>query len=148
MAYVTAWLVPQRIIMTYSYGVTTAADVQENMHIMAPMVEEGIPFIHYITDGTDVTRNDLSLKDLKGIFGSMEKSPTMGWTCSINPNGMQRFLSAVIFQFAGMRGRSFASVDDSLKFLAEGDETLPSYEELAETYAAWRQSLVLEPEMS
>lgn len=146
MPYITEWLVPNRVIISHNYGITTAAEAKENLEAMAPMVEEGIPFIHYITDGTDVIRSDFSLKDLKSIFGNMEKNTDMGWTCSINPSGIQRFFSALIFQFAGMRGRSFTSIDEALRFLADGDDTLPSYEELAELYRTWKESLVLEPE--
>lgn len=141
MAYITKWLIPYRVLFTYHYGVSTAAEVRQNMEEMADYVNEGIPFIHYIVDGTDVTKNDFSMNDLKSIFSASPSDGRMGWTCSVTPSTLQRFFSAVIFKFAGARGRSCSTVEDALKFLAESDNTIPSYEEMVKAYHDLKVSL-------
>jgi hypothetical protein len=124
MASQIRWLVDKRIIYMSTSGTVTMDDVRScNLAIME-MLEVGTPFIHVISDSTDMQKNEIGLGDLVTMIKTVPSSPKMGWSIYVSKNKLDRFFASVTMQLSKTRNREFDSVEKALAFLMENDDTL------------------------
>lgn len=128
MPYEVSWLVEKRIIYFHTSGIATIDDVKAGNKKVMAMLEEGIPFVHLITDSTDVEKVQLGLNDLASVFRDMPASPKMGWSIYISPKMLDRFFASVTTQLTKSRHREFTTLEDAIAFLRSVDDTLPEIE--------------------
>lgn len=128
MPYEVRWLVDKRIIYFHTSGIATIDDVKAGNKKVMVMLDEGIPFVHLITDSTDVEKVQLGLNDLASVFRDMPASPKLGWSIYVSPKMLDRFFASVTTQLTKSRHREFNSLADALAFLKSVDDTLPEIE--------------------
>jgi hypothetical protein len=132
------------VIFSHSYGTFTIDDIREVAQDVENRVAVGTPFMHTILDNTHVERMDFGINDLKAlIFHELKSSPDVAWSLQITPSKIDRFFASVASQFTNLRNRQFDTVEDALAFLAENDDTLPSYDEMLAAYHALKSELAL-----
>lgn len=124
------WLVENRIILAHfsedinGEQLRTYLDVSFEMRDTANEIQgEFGDFVHTITDGTEITKQAVDLGTIQQIMQSL-RSQKVGWSLYVSPKGMDRFLSSLAHQFAGIRFQSFATMDEAIQFLRENDESL------------------------
>jgi hypothetical protein len=128
MPYEVTWLVDKRIIYFHTSGIATIDDVKAGNKKVMVMLDEGIPFVHLITDSTDVEKVQLGLNDLASVFRDMPASPKLGWSIYISPKMLDRFFASVTTQLTKSRHREFNTLADAIAFLQSVDDTLPKIE--------------------
>jgi hypothetical protein len=125
MPYQVSWLVDKRIIYFQTSGVVSIDEVKAaNKQIMV-MLGEGTPFMHLITDSSEVEKIQVSLTDLASVFRNMPSSPGLGWSIYVSPKMVDRFLANVTTQMTNSRHREFPTLAEAIAFLQKMDETLP-----------------------
>ena len=123
MPYETSWLVDKRVLYTRMYDFVTGEELEgmnKELQIFAQASEQ---LLHTISDATDTTGTDMGLRDLQN--SPFTEVANLGWGLYVSPSKMNRFFASVITQLSKKRGRQFATLDESLKFLNEMDDTLP-----------------------
>ena len=125
MAYEVTWLVDKRIIYFHTSGIATIDDVKAGNKKVMLMLDEGIQFVHLITDSTDVEKVQLGLTDLASVFRDMPSSPKLGWSIYVSPKILDRFFASVTTQMTKSRHREYNSLAEAIAFLQSVDDTLP-----------------------
>lgn len=149
MTVVYSWLLEKRIIYIYNCGEITRDELMAVNEIVQPMVREGTKFVHTITDGTDIEKVAVGLGDIRqAFFGRIQDIEKRGWTITVTPSAMQRFFSSVMYQWADIRNRHYATMEEALRFLVESDDTLPPYETLLERHHENRARIIAELDQS
>lgn len=145
----TTELIPGRIVFTHSYGIITIEDIRQMSVEGRKLIEvweqkeAGNPLLHTIIDNTHVEKMDYGINDLKElIFGELidKSSPNVAWSIQVTPSKIGRFFASVASQFTNIRNRQFDTLEAALAFLAENDDTLPSYDEMLEAYHKLRMT--------
>lgn len=125
MPYEVNWMVDNRIIYFHTSGVVSIDEVKAGNKKIMVMLDEGIQFVHLITDSTEVEKIQLSLTDLASVFRNMPASPKLGWSIYVSPKMLDRFFASVTTQMTNSRHREYTSLAEAIGFLRSVDETLP-----------------------
>ena len=120
-----SWLVENRVIYSRCHGVLSVAEVKEASSQTTRMMNSGIKFVHQIANATDIERLSFNLTDLMKSFRGFPASPNMGWTLTVSPNAIHRFISSIVVQMGSSRQRVFNTLEEAIAFLQSIDETLP-----------------------
>jgi len=123
MPYIMSWLVEKRVIYTRNYGFLTKEEISIQDQEQQSFIQQSENLVHIITDGTEMTRADVSLRDLQKM--QFVDVANLGWAIYISPSKMNRFFASVIMQLSKKRGRQFATLEEGLTFLQDMDDTLP-----------------------
>jgi hypothetical protein len=123
MAYEISWLVEQRLILITFNGVLTQEDLFALSKDAFDMAEAGTAPVHSISDGTHMTATEVGIGDLKKVMGN--RSTKSGWSVTVTPGRMDRFLASIANQLLGMKSRHFATLQEAIDFLKDIDPTLP-----------------------
>lgn len=125
MASQVKWLVEKRIIYMSTSGTVTMEDIRSCNRIIMDMIEIGIPFVHVISNSTNMEKNTVGLGDLVTLIKTVPSSPKIGWSLYVSKNKLDRFFASVTNQISKTRNREFDTLDKALAFLAENDDSLP-----------------------
>lgn len=125
MTYKLTWMVDKRIIYFRTSGVVTIDEIKEANRQIMVMIDEGIQFVHLLTDSTDVDKIVFSLSDLVSAFRGILYVPNLGWSIYVSPKALERFFANVTTQLSQSRHREFGTLDQAIAFLQSVDETLP-----------------------
>ena len=125
MPYAISWLVEKQVVYTRTYGFVTGEELRNQNKEIQVYAQQTEQLVHIITDATDTTGTDMSIRDLqKTQFLSIGN---LGWALYISPSKMNRFFASIITQLSNKRGRQFATLEEGLTFLQQIDESLPQF---------------------
>ena len=125
MPYETQWLVPNRVILTRIFGKVTQEEIENLIADIEAKLEAGTPFIHHISDGTEMDKIEINLKTIRLMLGGKKRSEILGWQIDVIHNPINKMISSIGNQIAGVRYRAFNTIQDAVAFLNENDPTLP-----------------------
>jgi hypothetical protein len=122
-----SWYLPGRIILTVFEGEVTAEEIRAASEESVTMLEASeAPLIHFIHDGSLITRFPGNLKEVVNAFQVAASHPKLGWTLAhdvkITAVDFIGNLAARVFR---VRYRILDSRQDVLAFLQEVDVSLP-----------------------
>lgn len=118
------WLIPNRVIMSRMSGVISVEDIEGWLVSLTKMVNEGTPLVHHIGDNLQIESIEVSLKTLQVLIKGIKKADHFGWYLSVTTNPINRMMSALTSQFAGIRIRTYWTVEEALSFLKENDPSI------------------------
>ncbi|MEO0561642.1 MAG: hypothetical protein AAF125_05995 [Chloroflexota bacterium] len=137
------WILQDRIIYTRAVGNFTKADMLEVKAVSDEMIAAGKPLTHHIGDASHITKIDMGVQDMWDVmFAKVTPLPNRGWTISVTPSAVQRFLGSLMGRYGQLRQRNVATVDEALAFLADQDNTLPKHDTLLEAYKALDATMI------
>ena len=123
MPYEISWSIDKRVVYSRTFGFVTGEELRNQNKEIQVYAQQTEQLVHIITDATDTTGTDMSIRDLqKTQFLSIGN---LGWALYISPSKMNRFFASIITQLSNKRGRQFATLEEGLKFLQDIDDTLP-----------------------
>lgn len=123
MAVDVNWLYENRIIMIRQYGKVTSAQISAALERSRELIYQGHAPVHIITNSTDVEGNvDVELKDLRQIIPKAIDGA--GLIIGIHPRALDRFMSSLAMQIAGVRYKFAQSEQEAIDVLLEYDPTL------------------------
>lgn len=133
MGYKISWLVDQRIIFLYQYGITNIEELQQVIEDQMAMQTEGISPVHVINDSTHIEKMLFGLADIKKVLNLPHVKGNAGWYVLVSPDRFKRFLANIAGEFSGGRHREFATIQEAIDFLHSMDDSLgeiplPDYE--------------------
>lgn len=128
MAYEISWLIDERLILITFTGVLTREDLYAVSEAAFTMAESGTAPVHSITDGTHLTSVEIGIDDLRKIMEN--RSYKSGWSVTVTPGRMERFLASIANQLFRMKSRHFATFEEAIAFLKDIDPTLPEISDL------------------
>lgn len=124
------WLVDNRILLAEFSGEIDSKQVIDYLDksmAMRDVANEANgrngALVHTITEGNKVTKQRVNLKTIREIMKSLREQ-RIGWSLYISENRADRFVSSMAHQFAGIRYRSFATMDEGLDFLRSNQDDL------------------------
>lgn len=118
-----SWLYENRIIKIRQYGHVTSGQISAALEKSREMIRQGKPPVHVISDGMDVDGNiEVALGDLRKMIPTATEGA--GLIVAIHPRALDRFLSALGMQIAGMRYKFAPNERAALDTLLEYDPTL------------------------
>ncbi|MCI0711186.1 MAG: hypothetical protein L0154_13595 [Chloroflexi bacterium] len=123
MAYEISWLIEKRLILITFIGVLSKEDLYAVSEAAFKMAESGTAPVHSITDGTSLTSIEIGIDDLRKIMEN--RSYKSGWSVTVTPGRMERFLASIANQLFRMKSRHFATYEEAITFLQAVDTTLP-----------------------
>lgn len=125
MAYRLFWLVKDYVLVGQSYDVLTKEDLAANIVKSLELIQVADHPIHYIADGNNVRQFTLKLVDLQKILRPFADHPNLAWLLTLNSTPIERMIAGLAVQFLHSKARSFATLEDALKFLMDMDTTIP-----------------------
>lgn len=125
MPYQIDWYIKDEIIYTYFSGIVTHDDLRESSIKTFQMIESSPrALVHHIADSGDVVKS-ISLKDLVNVVREVGHHPRVGWSFSIRQKaGLPKMMAAIGTSIFKMRYRSFDTLEETLKFLKDFDQTI------------------------
>jgi hypothetical protein len=137
MPYQTTWIVPGKLLYFRPYGLVNA----QEMKLMSEesdrmLLAEGQEQAHLMIDYRDITKMDISFRDVPQLFHRPSPDSPITWVLSISDSVVQKFLDSFINQMMGLRSRQFQTVEPALAFICGQDLAMPP---LAEVEAAWHE---------
>ena len=115
------WIVEKRVIMTTFTGVVTIPELKEFIEDVQLMIQEGTPLVYHISNSLDMERVQFSLGALQLISRGTKLVGALGWQIDINTNAVNKMFANFASQFAGIRTRTFPSLDLAIVFLRHSD---------------------------
>lgn len=133
MPYDVQWLVPDRVMYVRYIGVFTRDDLYAYLEKSLAMRDEanerlgvGGPLVHTLTDGRDMVKNEMELKDVQSSLRSL-RHQKVGWSVFVHESRLNRFIVSIAHQLVGVRHYICATMDEAVKFLRDNDDTLPAF---------------------
>lgn len=123
MAYEVSWLIDKRLMLISFSGVLTKEDLHAASEAAFLLAESGTAPVHSITDGTHLTSVEIGIDDLRKVMEN--RSYKSGWSVTVTPGRMERFLASIANQLFRMKSRHFATMEEAFAFLKDVDATLP-----------------------
>lgn len=124
MPYQRSWLVEKRVALTRFYGNLTLEDVERFIVEQKEAVEIGIPLVHHISDGREIEKIELKLRTFQLLLNGIQPSERFGWQVEVTVNPMNRMISSIVGQFAGVNMRVEPTVEAAVVFLKRMDLSL------------------------
>ena len=124
MPYTMRWLVDKRVVLTEFEGGITADDLREFVAELKQYISEGTPLVHHISNSHQIKKVEMSLGTLRSVAGAAAVIGQLGWQIDINTNPINKMFAGIGAQFAGIRSRTFATMDEAIEFLKGNDVTL------------------------
>ena len=126
MPYKVQWLVEKRVVLSRYEGIVTIEDARGQVSEANALLRDGIPLTHSIVDMSTVEKLP-SLQLASEFMGTdmSEVRDKLGWTIVITNNKFLKFASSLFVPIFKVRQRFFGSLDETLAFLQEEDNTLP-----------------------
>ncbi len=125
MGHEISWLVDKRVVYVRTYGEMTMSEMKEISVHARKLCEEGIPFVHVISDAAEQGKVDVKLQDVLNFFRGAEVIAKTGWSVYVGKTAMERFIFTIISQFNKNNHRTFATLAEAVAFIQSVDETLP-----------------------
>ncbi len=132
MPYMIDWLIPDRLIYIRQYGILLREELLEHVDVSMKMRDEanvrngeGGYLISTITDGRDLQKNEVQLKDVQGMLKTLRQQ-RVGWSLYVTPSRIDRFIVSVAHQMVGVRHAVFATMPEAFEFYEKVDESAPS----------------------
>jgi len=124
------WLVKNQVILSHfvdEVGTQQVLDYIDKSFAMRDAANEingkfG-PLVHTITDATELTEQKIDFSTARKIMSSLREQ-RVGWSLYVGSNKIDQFFAAMAHQFAGVRYKTFSSVEEAISFLKETDESL------------------------
>lgn len=137
------WIIENRVMLIRHFGIVTMPDLSGSLKETFEMRDaansvlgENGPLVHTITDATEADYQNPSLSESQRMTKALRQQ-RVGWSIFVTPNRLNGFLAGIGHQMAGVRYRSFDSIEKAIDFLKTNDDTLtnvsfPAIETLAE----------------
>jgi hypothetical protein len=120
------WLYENRVIMIRQHGRVTSAHIAAALDRSRELINQGTPPVHIITDSTDVDGNiEVALGDLRQMIPKAIEGS--GLVVGIHPRALDRFMSSLGMQIAGVRYKFAKNEQEALETLLEYDPTLNDF---------------------
>lgn len=130
MTDLTTWIVEDRVLLAHYTGDVTLEDlIQVQTRIEDFLQAKTSPYAtHIIIDMQAVTDYPHNVQDLlKSI--TLFRSEGLGWNLLITNDTVLRFLGSALVQISQGRFHHTTTITETLQFLHDADETLPSITE-------------------
>jgi hypothetical protein len=124
MGYEVSYLVDKRVVFINLYGKLTMDDLRKTTAESRRLCEEGIPFVHVISDTSDL-KVEMKVSDFMEMFRGLPPIPTVGWSVGVTSNSVHRFFFSIVAQLTHNKSRNFATMEEAIAFLQKADDTLP-----------------------
>lgn len=117
------WLYENRVIKIRQHGRVTSAQIAAALERSRELILQGTPPVHIISDGSEVEGNiEVALGDLRQIIPKAIEGS--GLIVGIHPRVLDRFMSSLGMQIAGVRYKFAKDQREALEALLEYDPTL------------------------
>ncbi len=127
MSYEVSWLVDRRVLYVRLYGSHSSEEIRRLAAETRELCEEGLPFVHIISDTTEQLRAEFKMQDILNMFrGAPPPIAKVGWSTYVSLNPVNRFLFSITSQLTSGKHRAFVTLEDAIAFLQQVDHTLPS----------------------
>ncbi len=122
------WYIPDKVFIIRLSGVITAADIETMAGFWVPiMAQYQGKLLHNITDVSEVEHYQVTLQNIRQSFAQLGSDKLLGWVIiSGKLNPFIHFIIATSSQLTGFKYRLLPSVDASIAFLKEYDDSLSS----------------------
>ena len=127
------WLVENKVIIGKPEGDPSPEDLQHASDTYRTLLDSSdSPLIHVLVDESKLDTLPVSLKVLTDTLDFLQH-PHLGWFILFgNDDPMKKFVSSTLTGMTQVRHRRFATLEESLEFLAKVDSTLPTAREMLE----------------
>jgi hypothetical protein len=137
MAQRVYWLLENRVMVGELSGVVTLEDIKANNAAMEALGQHCPPNLHLITLTDQISKNQISLKDLQTLAKSGSTDTKFIWRLTVSNNHLYRLFAGLAAQFFShelSKGntKQFATLAEALQFLQEVDNSLPPLLPLAQ----------------
>jgi len=124
MPHTLSWLVDDRVLMTRFHGVITSGELGTFIEEVLTRARTGTPMVHHISDSVALERVEFSLSTARTLLKGRQLVNELGWQIDINRNPINKMFAGIISQFAGVRTRTFPTLQEAFRFLSANDTTL------------------------
>lgn len=130
MAIYVRWLVENQVMLTHFVDDIDAEQLHAYLDKSFAMRDAANAangaygnLVHTITDASRVTEQNIDLATTQRMMKSLREQ-RVGWSLYIARNRVDAFIASLAHQFGGIRFKTFNSVDETIAFLADNDESL------------------------
>ena len=129
------WLIENKVVLGKPEGDPSPDDLEQASATYRTLFDaSSAPLIHVLVDESKLETLPVSMKVLADTLDFL-KHPRMGWFILFgNDDPMKNFVSSTVTGVNQVRHRRFATIEESLEFLAMVDSTLPSAKEMLEQF--------------
>lgn len=128
------WLIENKVIIGKPEGDPSPDDLTLASETYRVLIDQSdAPLVHVLVDESKLDTLPVSLKVLVDTLDFL-KHPRLGWFILYgNDDQMKKFVSSTLTGITKVRHRRFATLKESLEFLAMVDTTLPSVQEMLDS---------------
>ena len=125
------WLIENRVIIGKPEGNPSPEVLELASETYRTLIDQSdAPLVHVLVDESDLDTLPVSLKVLVDTLDFL-KHPRLGWFILYgNDDLMKNFVSSTLTGITQVRHRRFSTLEESLRFLAMVDTTLPPVEKM------------------